>query len=139
MPLAEINVDTSPLEDDGLDYGTTIEFAPCGSTVTGAEPDCKLSADNMSVHIWPNDYRVPTGGVEHKTFPVKVGGKDGVYDETSHQAAVQLQPGTHVEFGLYGPSYPDNRAALEQILADVAWAPNPADEATWQPVGDWAK
>ena len=30
MPLAEINIDTSALQDDALDYGTRLEFAACG-------------------------------------------------------------------------------------------------------------
>jgi hypothetical protein len=88
MPLAEINIDTSPLDDAGLDYGTQIEFAPCGSAENGAVRDCKLNGDSLSVHIWPHDYRASTGGVEHKIFPVQVGGRDGVYDETSDETEV---------------------------------------------------
>ena len=44
-----------------------------------------------------------------------------------------------VELQLSGPSYPDNRAGLDKTLADVSWAPDPANEATWPQVSDWAK
>ena len=47
MPFAEINVDTSPLQDDGLDYGTRIEFAPCGMAENGGVGDCRLGAERI--------------------------------------------------------------------------------------------
>ena len=139
MPLAEINVDTSPLQDDSLDYGTRLEFAPCGMAENGGVGDCGLGTDTMSVHIWPDDYRTPTGGREHVVVPLNVGGRDGLYDELTHEAAVQVQPGTHVEFELSGPSYPDRRAGFEKILAGVSWAADPANDDTWPAVTDWAK
>lgn len=139
MPLAEINVDTSPLQDDGLDYGTRLEFAPCGMAQNGSVGDCRLGTDSMSVHIWPDDYRTPTGGLEHIIVPLSVGGGDGLYDELTQEAAVQVQPGMHVEFELSGPSYPDRRAGFERILAGVSLAPDPGNDATWPAVIDWAK
>jgi len=139
MPLAELNIDTSPLEDDGLDYGTTLDFAPCGMAENGGVGDCRLGTDELSVHIWPDDYRTPTGGLPHTTVPLNVGGRDGRYDELVHVAAVQIQPGVHVEFQLTGPSYPDQRSGLERVLAGVSWAREPGNEATWPAVSDWAK
>ena len=47
--------------------------------------------------------------------------------------------GRLVELQLFGPSYPDNRAGLDETLTDVSWAPDPANEATWPQVSDWAK
>jgi hypothetical protein len=135
LPLAELNVDTSPLLDDGLDYGTRLEFAPCGMAENGGAGDCRLGTDRMSVHIWPDDYRTATGGREH----LNVGGRDGLYDELTHQAAVEVAPGMHVEFELSGPSYPDRRAGIEKILAGVSWAADPGNDATWPAVADWAK
>ncbi|MDT5019240.1 MAG: hypothetical protein QOD39_5400 [Mycobacterium sp.] len=139
MPLAEINIDTSPLEDEANDYGTTLTFAPCGSSENGAIPDCLVHTDRMDAHIWPDDYRTPTGGMEQKTVPLKVGGRDGLYNEATFEAVVQVAPGMHVEFGLSGPSFPDNGAGFEKILADVSWARDPAYETTWPPVSDWVK
>jgi hypothetical protein len=139
MPLAEITIDTSPLQDARLDYGTRLEYAPCAMTDAYAVRDGMVHTDKLSVHIRPDDYRPPTGGREHKMVPVKVGGKDGLYDEVMHDVVVQVAPGMLVEFGLSGPSYPSNRVSLEQILADVQWAPDPGNEATWRPVTDWAK
>jgi hypothetical protein len=139
MPLAELNVDTSPLEDDALDYGTRLEFAPCAMADDGGLGDCRLGSDTMSVHIWPDDYRTPTGGREHTTVPLNVGGRDGIYDELIKEAAVQVQPGMHVEFELSGPSYLDQRAGFERILAGVSWAPDPGNDATWPAVADWTK
>ena len=88
MPLAQITIDTSPVEDERLDYGTRVEFAPCAMTVEYAVPDCMLHTDHMSVRIAPREYRPPTGGVPHKIVPVKVGGRDGLYDETANEASV---------------------------------------------------
>jgi hypothetical protein len=139
MPLAELNVDTSPLQDDGLDYGTRLEFTPCGIAENGGVGDCRLGSDELSVHIWPDDYRTPTGGLEHMIVALNVGGREGLYDELIHEAAVQLAPGMHVEFQLSGPSYPDQRAGFEKILAGVSWAPDPGNDATWPAVTDWAK
>jgi hypothetical protein len=70
---------------------------------------------------------------------VQVGGRDGVYDETSDETEVQLQPGTHVEFASSTSGEGDNRAVREQILRGVTWAPDPANAATWPPVSDWVK
>jgi hypothetical protein len=133
MPLAEIDVDTRRDEPGKLDYGTIISFAGCGLTDTGVTRPCATAGATLSVHVSPYDYRENTGGVPHHVVPVKVGGKDGLYDETIHRASVQLQPGMLAEFDLGGL----DRQAVEDILANVGWAPDPGNEATWQPVTDW--
>jgi hypothetical protein len=139
MPLAQIIVDTSPLQDERLDYGTRLEFAPCAMTENYAVPDCFVGSDKLSVRVAPRDYRTPTGGVEHTLIPVKIGGRDGLYDELADEASVQVMPGMLVEFQLTGPSYPTGRAGLDKVLTDLSWAPDPANETTWPPVTDWAK
>jgi hypothetical protein len=83
--------------------------------------------------------RTLTGGREHKFVPLSVGGRTGIYDELTQEAAVQVQPGMHVEFELSGRSYPDQRAGFEKILAGLSWAPDPGNDATWAAVADWAK
>ena len=139
IPLAQINIDTSPLEDSANDYGTTIEFAPCGPSETGAVPDCMVAANSLSVHIWPDDYREPGGGVEPNVVPVKVDGKDGLYNETVGRASVQVQPGMLVEFELGALDRVQPAVQQKDILANVAWAPDPGNEATWPVVADWTK
>ena len=135
MPLAEINVDTHRDEPGKLDYGTMVDFAGCGLTDIGASRDCRTATERLSVHITPRDYRTPSGGVEHNVIPVKVGGRDGRYDETINRASLQLQPGMLAEFEL---GYRD-QAAIEGILTSVVWAPDPGNEATWPTVSDWTK
>lgn len=139
MPLAQIDTDTSPLEDAANDYGTTIEFAPCGRTDTSATPDCMVATNSFSVLIRPDDYREPSGGVEHKVVPVVVGGKDGHYDETINRAFVQVQPGMLVAFELGALDRVQPAVRQQDILAGVEWAPDPGNDATWRPVSDWAK
>jgi hypothetical protein len=132
MPLAEIDVDRR-------DYGTTLEFAKCGRTDVSGTPDCYGEADSMRVQIWPDD---GYGGhfQETNSVPMRIGGKDGIY--TEHEAAVQVAPGMLVVFNLSGPfgipPIPPT-ANLKDILAGVKWAPDAGNEATWQPVFDWAK
>lgn len=144
MPLAEINVDGTG------DYGTTITFAPCGSPINGGAGDCVRVPDveTMSVHIWPSD-RIDWHFNDERAVPLKIGGKDGLFDDALNaagdHAAVQVQPGMLVVFDsgagdVYrtgDPPQPPTR--LKSILATLAWAPDPANEATWAPVSDWAK
>jgi hypothetical protein len=94
----------------------------------------------MRVQIWPKEGYYPY--IDEKRFaPVKIGGKDGLYDERSHKAGVQIQPGMLVVFEI-SPPYTNPptppKANLKDILAGVAWAPEPGNEATWRPVADWA-
>jgi hypothetical protein len=148
MPLAELNVDTSPLEDDDLDYGTTLTFAPCGLAVNGGVGDCAQVAASMDVHIWPADgyyghFR------EQTAVPMNIGGRDGLFDDdldgAGDHAAVQVQPGMLVVFdsGLGRPHYAGSPSepptSLKDVLSRVGWAPDPGNEATWPAVSDWAK
>jgi len=135
MPLAELNIDTHRDEPGKLDYGTTVDFAGCGLTDIGAPRDCGTATERLSVQITPRDYREPSGGVEHNVVPVKVGGRDGLYDETIHRASVQLQPGMLAEFELGDR----DQAAIQGILTKVKWAPEPGNDTTWPAIADWAK
>jgi hypothetical protein len=140
MPLAEINIDKST-------YGTILTFAPCGMTDVSGTGDCVGDAESLSVHIWPADGY--DGHFQEQTAaPMKIGGKDGLFDDAANgagdHAAVLVRPGMLVVFdcGLPGPrnagTPADPPTSLKDILADVAWAPDPANEATWPAVSDWA-
>jgi hypothetical protein len=148
MPLAEINVDTSPLQDDSLDYGTTLTFAPCGLAVDGGAGDCAQVAESMEVHIWPADGYY--GHFQEQiAVPMKIGGRDGLFDDAldgaGDHAAVQVQPGMLVVFdsGFGRPHYagtpPEPPTRLKDVLSRVGWAPEPGYEATWPRVSDWAQ
>jgi hypothetical protein len=138
MPLAQINIDTSPVEDESLDYGTTVDFAQCGRTGEGRTPKCMTAKPRMSVRILPND----DGGhtQEANDIPVSVGGRDGLLSEDRTTARVQVTPGMIVEFNIsMSDAEEPNVDVVKQVLADVTWAPDPADEATWPAVTDWTK
>lgn len=135
IPLAQIDVDAHRDEPAKPDYGTRIEFAACGLTDIGASRPCRLATENLSVRILPIDYREPRGGMKHDVVPVKVGGRDGLYDESVYRISVQLQPGMLVVFEPGGR----DPSAVRDILANVEWAPDPGNEATWRPVSDWVK
>jgi hypothetical protein len=130
MSLAEIDVDRD-------DYRTNLQFGACGRTDVSGTPDCYGETDSLSVQIWPDDGYY--GHIQEKnSVAIKIGGKDGVYAE--HEAAVQVQPGILVVFNLSGPfgNPPTQpKANLKDILAGVAWAPEPGTETTWLPVSDW--
>jgi hypothetical protein len=144
MPLAEINVDGTG------DYGTIIEFAPCGRPTSGGAGECvrQPNVETMSVHIWPSD-RVDWHFNDEHAVPLKIGGKDGLFDDALNgagdHAAVQVQPGMLVVFDsgvgdvyrVGDPPQPPTR--LKSIVATLVWAPDPANEASWAPVSDWAK
>ncbi|MDT5335819.1 MAG: hypothetical protein QOD90_1324 [Mycobacterium sp.] len=135
MPLAEIDIDPHTDMPAKIDYGTRIEFAPCGMTDTMATRDCMFAGETMSVHIAADDYRAPTGGVEQTTVPVKVGGLDGLHNETIDRVSVQVRPGVLVTFEVGGL----DEQTVAGILANVTWASDPDDQATWPAVADWAK
>jgi hypothetical protein len=144
MPLAEINVDGTG------DYGTIIEFAPCGRPINGGAGECERppNVETTSVHVWPSD-RVDWHFNDEGAVPLKIGGKDGLFDDALNgagdHAAVQVQPGMVVVFDsgvgdvyrVGDPPQPPTR--LKNILATLEWAPDPANEASWAPVSDWAK
>jgi hypothetical protein len=144
MPLAEINIDGTG------DYGTIITFAPCGPSITGGPGPCERGPDveTLSLHIWPSDnYQAHFGGEEG--VPMKIGGKNGFFDDAlkgaGDHAAVQVQPGMLAVFdcGLGVPyrtgEPPQPPTNLKSILATLEWAPDPANEASWARVFDWAK
>jgi hypothetical protein len=137
MPLAQIYVDERG-------YGTTFMFADCVMTDVGAvPPGCKRNSDWLRVQIWPTDGY--DGHIDEQgRVAWRIGGKDGVYNKATNQAAVQVQRGLLVVFVLGGPygsgptvNGPTNH--LEEILATVDWASDPGDDATWRPVAEWAK
>ena len=102
----------------------------------------------MSVHIWPSD-SYQAHFQEEDAVPMKIGGKDGFFDDALNgagdHAAVQVAPGMLVVFDSgVGDVYrtgdpPQPPTRLKSILATLEWAPDPANEATWPPVADWAK
>jgi hypothetical protein len=80
---------------------------------------------------------------------MQIGGKNGLFDDdlngAGDHAAVLVQPDTLVVFdcGLPGPhtagTRPETPTSLKRILAALAWASDPGNEATWPVVADWAK
>jgi hypothetical protein len=68
--------------------------------------------------------------------PMTIGGKEGLYNEARHEAAVQVQPGLLVLFEVSGPDYGRVKPTtnLKDILAGVAWASDPGNEQTWPTV-----
>jgi hypothetical protein len=144
MPLAEINIDGTG------DYGTIVTFAPCGRSITGGPGPCERGpdAESLSLHIWPSD-RLDWHFQEEGAVPLKIGGKDGLFDDALNgagdHAAVQVQPGMLVVFDCgVGATYrtgdpPQPPTRLKSILATLVWAPDPANEASWARVSDWAK
>ncbi|MEI6252670.1 MAG: hypothetical protein WCP30_07680 [Mycobacteriaceae bacterium] len=134
MPLTEISVDRG-------NYGTTLEFAACGSTDVSGAPDCQSESGSMRVQIWPAD---GYAGLitEQNSVPTQIGGRSGIVEADGNNAAVQVQPGMLVVFNLSGPvgqSATPPKASLTDILATVSWAPDPGSERTWPPIADWAK
>jgi hypothetical protein len=138
MPLAQITIDTGPVEDESLDFGTWIRFAGCGLTDEGRTRECMTATPRMDVRIRAND---DSGHVqEANAIPVTAGGKAGLFDESTNTAGVQVTPEMFVEFNIgMSNAEKENIDEVKQILADVTWAPNPADEATWPAVTDWTK
>lgn len=135
MPLAQINIDTHTDMPAKIDYGTRIEFAPCAMTDTMATRDCMFTGKQMSVYIAADDYRAPTGGVQQTTVPVKAGGLNGLYNETIDRISVQVRPGMLVQFEVGGL----DETTVAGILANITWAPDPNDQATWPSVAEWTK
>lgn len=131
MPLAEIDLDR-------LGYGTRVKFSPCGPPDFGYAEEAGCAVHNLNVQIWPKDsyYGVIA---EDRSIPVKIGGRDGFYDERAREAAAKVAPEMVVKFQLSKPAAADPAASLKEILANVTWAPNIEDEATWPPVSDWTK
>lgn len=137
LPLAEISIDRGR-------YGTTLHFGACGRTDIGATPECYVKADNMSVQIWPA--KGYSGHIEEQgSVPMRIGGRDGLYDAVENRAAVEATPDMLVVFDLSGPAgtpgqtRPKPQSDLKEILATTVWASDPGNEQTWIPVDDWVK
>jgi hypothetical protein len=129
MPLAAIEIEPAP-------YGTILVFDQCTNPGPSAKPKCEQEADSLRVQIWQRDgydSLIDQG----RAVDVKIGGKDGKYDKIALQAAVRAAPGMLVVFDLDGPYPNPPTTSLEHLLADVAWAPDPANESSWPAVGDW--
>jgi hypothetical protein len=131
LPLAELSVDRS-------EYGTRLEFAPCGRTDVSGTEDCMVKSDHLGVQIWPTD-RYYGHIREDRATALTIDGKDGLYDERVNQFAVQVSPGTLVVFELSGPYPAKPTVELEDILTGVEWAPDPGNAETWPGVSDWVK
>jgi hypothetical protein len=130
-------------------YPTVLSFEACQPAAYHVPgPACTGSRASLGVQIWPAD-RYPgftfENGRRRDTYsiPVKIGGKDGNYDDRRGGAAVQVQPGLLVVFELSGtpasPQGAESTPPLEGILSSVQWATDPNDEATWPAVTDWTK
>ncbi|HEX2284725.1 MAG TPA: hypothetical protein VHI10_07870 [Mycobacterium sp.] len=74
------------------------------------------------------------------TVPVSIGGRQGyLHEDHNTRAAIEVAPGKFVVFAFVGPSGTAPSAIrFEDILANVIWASDPADEATWLAITDWA-
>jgi hypothetical protein len=133
MPLAEVDL-------DDVGYGTRMKFSPCDPPDFGfgADSGCNTEADYLNVQIWTTDSYF---GIiaEDRSVPVDIGGKDGLYDAPTNEAAAKVAPDMVVKFQLGKPGDVDPAADLKEILANVAWAPDPANEATWPTVSEWTK
>ena len=140
MPLAEINVDTSPLQDDGLDYGTRLEFAPCGMAENGGVGDCRLGTDRMSVHIWPDDYRTPTGGLRthHRSAERRRKGRPLRRTHPGGRSAGSTRHARRVRTLRTQLPRPARGFRRGSWPASVG-LPDPGNDATWPAVTDWAK
>ena len=76
-----------------------------------------------------------------------IGGRDGRSDPKYFWAAIQVEKGVYVEFNLISPRTPERtpqtddagRTQLDEVLNSVSWAPDPANEASWPVISDWAK
>lgn len=127
MPLATIAVDNGQ-------YGTTLWFAACGMADDGGIPACMVDSESLRVQIWPtDDYdgHIDTAAAA----PRSIGGKDGLLDEASGTAAVQVSDGMLVVFTLDSPA----SGELSDVVDAVVFAADPSDRSTWPAVADWTE
>jgi hypothetical protein len=134
MPLISIETEDVP-EVDGGRYGTTVSFAPCAYVRKGDDCTRTVQATGaMSVFLWPREgYDHSVDGVSHYVDRT-IGGRDGRYEATYRSADVLVGNRLYVRFHASAPG----DARFEEVLDSVVWASNPADEATWPAVADWA-
>lgn len=151
LPLSLANVPAGmPLSSIHAQHGhwpTMVGFDACPHAGYRAPvPDCAGTTDSLNILIRPNDdYFETFEDDEVPTFhddavPITIGGKEGLYNKTSNQAAAQLRPGMVVDFQLSDPGGgPGPTTNLEDILAGVVWASDPGNEQTWPRFTDWVK
>ena len=130
MPFSSINV--APAE-----FPTHVTFDTCQRSPAARE-DCSESEGQLKILLWPGD-----GYPEHRSdhlgrhelfaIPVSVGGKDGHLHVDRAAAAVKVKPGMVATFELTA------NMNIQDVLADVEWAPNLDDAATWPEVATWTK
>ena len=145
MPLSSVDswgeVNRTTLLFDGRGAGTfEVPVAACAT-----------ASDRLSVRLLRSDhftsYRSEAGRRhEVYTIPVQIGGRDGyLHEDRDTEAAIKVGPGLVVVFELSGPFAEDGSKArppttrFDDVLGTVVWAPEPADEATWADVADWAR
>jgi hypothetical protein len=148
LSLATLPADmpSSSVDSWGANFQTTLSFDGCGDGKFAVPvAACARPSDRLSIRLSRSDefssYRVVNGGQRREvyTVPVKIGGREGyLHEDHVNEAAIKVVPGLVVVFGLSGPSGPP-ADRLEDVLANVEWAPDPDDEATWPAVTDWAK
>jgi hypothetical protein len=146
LPLSLANVPAAlPVSSITAQHGrwpTIVRFNACqppGHRVPA--PECADTADSLSVLMWPTDGYF--GHIEEEgAVPMTIGGKEGLYNQARHKAAVQVQPGLLVVFELSGPAgipVKPPTTNLKDILVGVAWASDPGNEQIWPTVTDWVK
>lgn len=134
MPLSSIRLQSGQ-------FPASVSFDACRRPSHDVPaPDCANATSMLNIEIWPQDdypeFRSENGmRRELYSIPVKIGGRDGHLHERGNAAAVKVQPGMLVVFTLSGAS----TTRIEDVIAEVTWAVNPADEATWPVVADWTK
>jgi hypothetical protein len=138
MPLVGVHTSYLPVYQSDSDYGTTLHFGPCVTLTKAVE--CRDASDqtgSLSVKTWARaDY--PDGRHRHDVGR-SIGGRDGRYDGSVFWAAVLLERGVYVQFDVHPPGESTSTEELDDVLDGVVWAPDPADEATWPIVAEWAR
>jgi hypothetical protein len=125
----------------GSSVRARLSFDRCGARMFDTPvAACAKPSDTLSVRLVDSG-EFSAAGLES----VKIGDRDGYLRKAqSTEAAIEVAQGVVVEFSLLGPPVPDGRGSgapehsLEDLLAHVRWASNPADETTWPAVADWA-
>ena len=146
MPLSKIAIQRGPWAV------TSVEFDACQSPVYGVPaPECASTADTLKIAIWQHDdFFQAYGDGNTPTFhegavAITVGGKEGLYNEASNVADVEIPPEMVAVFSLHargpqsGPASSRETTKLKDVLAGVEWASDPGSEQTWPEVTAWAK
>jgi len=139
LPLASIT-------DQHDDWPTIVEFSACQPRgYLNPPPECVDPTGSLSIRIWPKDDSFEA--TDDDEFPswregavgMTIGGKDGLYNQASRKAGIQLRPEMVATFELGDPDGdPRPTANLEDILATVEVPADPGNEETWPLVANWA-